>query len=179
MASVLVVFTAKGAGRIESEGGTASWALSPKSMRDCEYVVCTRNTDPAKGSEAGNQSTVPHGAAFLVGKVVGLEEVTVRNDRRRFRVLVSEIADVFIPDFWDGSRIPTRYLTIEDAETRRIDFSSLQFRAIRKSVEPQPISQVPASATTALPGFSINEAKAGLALRFGVSTDEIDIVIRG
>lgn len=179
MSEVLVVFTAKGAVHIESEGGTASWALSPRSMRECQYAICTRNTDPTKVRDFGDQSAVPHGTAFLVGKVTGLEEVADRNGRRRYRVLMSEVADVLIPNFWDGSRVPTRYLSRVEAEGRGINFDSLNFRPINRASASDSASTLPISAAASLPGFSINEAKVGLALRFGVSTDEIDIVIRG
>lgn len=179
MGNVLVVFTAKGAERIESEGGSSSWALRPRSVRDCNYVVCTRNTDPTKVNDFGNQSAVPHGAAFLVGKICGLEETAVRNGRQRYRVLMSEVADVLVPNFWDGSRVPTRYLSIEEVATRGIDLAALKFRPLRKQShgdEKEP-GQIPVHVT--LPGISIPEAKEGLALRFGVGVNEIDIVIRG
>ena len=179
MSEVLVVFTAK-VGGIESEGGTASWALSARSMRGCEYVICTRNTDPAAVEDFGDRSAVPHRAAFLVGKVIGLEGVMGKNGRKRYRVLMGEVADVLFPDFWDRSRVPTRYFSKAEAEARGdFAFDSLEFRPINKANASEVASDLPISAVTALPGLSINEAKAGLALRFGVSTDEIDIVIRG
>jgi hypothetical protein len=42
--NALIVFTAKSVSLILEQGGTESWALSPASMRDVRYVVCTRNT---------------------------------------------------------------------------------------------------------------------------------------
>jgi len=179
MSKILVVFTAKGTGRIEREGGTASWALSTKSMRDCDYVICTRNTDQTKVSEFGNQTAVPHGAAFLVGKVAGLVEVGPRRGRMRYRVLMSEVAEVLVPDFWDGSRVPTRYLTGDEAKQRGVDVSALKFRGIsgpsQIEVEAPEASMTP----SALPGLSIAEAKEGLATRFGVAIGDVDIIIRG
>ena len=179
MGNVLVVFTAKGARRIESEGGTSNWSLSRRTMRDCQYVVCTRNTDPANVGDFGDQTPVPHGAAFLVGKVCGLEETYARNGRQRYRVLVNEVAEVLVPDFWDGSRIPTRYMSIEEAGNRGIYFDSLDYQKVSVT---QSNSQDQASSEEAVPSLmslSISEAKAGLATRFGVSIDDIDIVIRG
>jgi hypothetical protein len=179
MSKVLVVFTAKGSGRIESAGGTASWALSIKSMRDCEYVICTRNTDQTKVKEFGNQTDVPHRAAFLVGKVAGLLEVGLHNGRMRYRVLLSEVADVLVPEFWDGSRVPTRYLTDIEAKQRGVDISALKFRKISEPSSIDVEGSEEASQQQPLPGLSIGEAKAGLAARFGVSIDDVDIVIRG
>ena len=179
MARVLVVFTAKGAARIESEGGTADWAVSSRSVRDCEYVVCTRNTDPASVDDFGDPSTTPHRAAFLVGKVTGLEKTYFKNGRQRYRVLMSEVADDLVPDFWDGSRVPTRYLSKTEAEVRGLNFDALKFRPIHKASVSDAASAPPINTVATLPGISINEAKAGLALRFGVSSDDIDIVIRG
>ena len=177
MAKVLVVFTAKGAARIESEGGTADWAVSPRSVRDCEFVVCTRNTDPACVDDFGDFSTTPHGAAFLVGKITGLEKTYFENGRQRYRILVSEVAEKLVLDFWDGSRIPTRYLSKAEAEARGLNFDNLEFRPI--NFASVPAAAAPINATASLLGISINEAKSGLALRFGVASDDIDIVIRG
>ena len=178
MATALVVLTAKSAKRIENEGGTSSWALSVRSMRDCEYVICTRNTDPEKVNEFGNKSPVPHGAAFLVGRVAGLEKVRIHNGRQRYRVLLSEVADIAVPDFWDGSRVPTRYFSVEEVARRGLDLSTLVFRSLHRHPSGDDAETV--SAAMASPsGLSINEAKAGLALRFGVTTDDVEIIIRG
>ncbi len=176
---MLIVLTAKSAERIEGEGGTSSWSLSTRSMRDCEFVVCTRNTDPIKVSEFGNQSPVPHGAAFLVARVSGLEKVKVRNERQRYRVLLSEVADVLVPDFWDGSRVPTRYLAMSEVESRGINFASLNFRPLRAGPAPADAEVEPRHPNLLRRGLSIAEAKTGLSARFGVSPEDIDIVIRG
>ena len=148
-------------------------------MRDCEYVICTRNTDQTSVDDFGDPSSVPHGAAFLVGKVTGLEKTYFENGRQRYRVLMGQVADILVPDFWDGSRVPTRYLSKEEAKERGIDFDSLKFRSINRTGASDVATASSIRPVATLPGFSINEAKAGLALRFGVSTEEIDIVIRG
>jgi hypothetical protein len=179
MAKVLVVFTAKGSTRLESEGGTGHWAVSSRSVRDCEYVVCTRNTDPASVDDFGDLSSTPHGAAFLVGKVTGLEKTYFENGRQRYRVVMSEVAEVLVSGFWDGSRIPTRYLSKAEAEARGLNFDNLKFRPINKASVREAAPAPSINATTSLPGISINEAKVGLSLRFGVTPDDIDIVVRG
>lgn len=177
MSKVLVVFTAKGVDQILSEGGSSSWALSSQSMRDCEYVVCTRNTDPEKFDAFGDSNPVAHGAAFLVGKFAGLEYMADRNGRRRYRVLFSSYAEVNVEDFWDGSRVPTRYLDTDEAKRRDLDLESLHFTELKRPSSKSRKS-APEEFDRNRDSLTIAEAKTRLATTFGVSEDQIEIVIR-
>lgn len=169
---VLVVFTAKTADQILEAGGSQSWVLNQQSMRNVEYVVCTRNSDPAYDEECGVRSE-PHNAAFIVGKVAGLTKVDHRNDRDRYRVDFSEYALVDVPDFRHGSsRNPVTYSDVGQAKANGLDIEALTF----VPMPPHNEGPAPAPLTT---GLTIAQAKQGLSVHFGVPPESIQITISG
>jgi hypothetical protein len=173
----LIVFTAKSTELIHKNGGTSSWVLSPASMRDVRYVVCTRNTGRELDEEDGPR-TEAHGEAFLVGKVSGLKQVKVENNRKRYLVQMSEYARVSVPDFWTHDRNPTRYTGTDVLADRGIDVSKLNWLPVSNGV----IGAMPQPAQAAVPmseGLTIAQAKQGLSVKFGVPEDAIQIVING
>ncbi|HQS96824.1 MAG: hypothetical protein B7X90_14625 [Novosphingobium sp. 17-62-19] len=175
--NALIVFTAKTVETILYHGGTQSWVLSPTSMRDVRYVVCTRNSDRAYDEECGPR-TEAHGEAFLVGKVSGLLKVDERNGRKRYLVQISEYALVSEKDFWTHDRNPTRYTDTSALHERGIDVDSLDWRPMPEVEEdiPMPDATPPA---TMRDGLTIAEAKHGLSVKFGVPEEAILITING
>jgi hypothetical protein len=160
---VLIVFTAKSADSIIRDGGTSWWRLDRNHARRCGYVVCTRNghTDSSEGQEE-------HHSAFLIGKVKDV--VTTPEHKSRYLIQFSEYAIVNVPQVWQGDRNPVKYSTLD---TIGIDPLSLKWE---RMPEPHETSQR-MQGTDASP-LSLNEAKARLALTFGVSSSAIEIVIR-
>lgn len=177
--NALIVFTAKPIEMIHQQGGTASWVLSAASMRDVRFVVCTRNSDRTYDEECGPR-TEPHGSAFLIGKVSGLKQVGERNGRKRYLVQMSEYARVMVSDFWMHERNPTRYTDTDDLRERGIDVEKLDWLPMpgQERYRVMPFVQDEVAATVG-DGLSITEAKQGLAVRFGVPEDAIQIVING
>ncbi len=177
--NALIVFTAKTVAMIHEQGGTASWVLSPASMRDVRYVVCTRNTDREFDEECGPRSEA-HGSAFLVGKVSGLKVVKEKNNRKRYLVQMSEYALVSVADFWTHDRNPTRYTDTDALAERGIDVEKLDWL-------PMPdidgvIGVMPHAEDAAVSpsdGLTIAQAKHGLSMKFGVPEEAIQIVING
>ena len=174
----LVVFTAKGRERLLSEGGTSEWSLNPDSMRHVRYVVCTRNTDPSKRSESGNDGIEPRGAAFLVGRVAGLVEKGISRGRKRYLVAFNETAEVLVEGIWDGARVPTRYVDLADLATRGLDIANLNFRPLEgpASTFDPPTSSSTSSYATEL---TIPQALDGLSIGLGVPRKCIEIIVRG
>ena len=122
----LIVFTAKRVETILELGGTQSWSLSPGRMSHVRYVVCTRNRDPKFDAECGFRPE-PHGQAFLVGKVSGLELVHQESQHKWYRVQISEYAHVSISGFWTGNRNPRHYTDREMLRARGIDVNALNW----------------------------------------------------
>jgi len=157
----LVVFTAKSIETLLIDGGTSSWRLDPRRAGECTFVVCTRNAHASwvEGPE-------PHHSAFLVGRVSGVDPANPRDpEDDRYLVRFSHFARVNVPEVWKkGDRNPVRYATLEDLG---IDADSLDW----ESTPPRP-------APAARP-ITLQEAKVGLGLQFGVPPDSIEITIRG
>ena len=176
----LIVFTAKSSSLIQKQGGTSSWVLSPVSMRDVRYVVCTRNTDRTIEEQFGPRGEA-HGEAFLVGKVSGLKQVKVENNRKRYLVQISEYSLVSVPNFWTHDRNPTRYTDTGVLRERGIDVDKLEWLlmpdidGVIGVLRDSPVVAI----TSTDQGLSIAEAKRGLSLKFGVPEEAIQIVING
>ena len=180
MSDALIVFTAKTIAMIQRNGGTSSWALSPSSMRDVRYVVCTRNSDRKYDEECGPRPEA-HGEAFLVGRVSGLKFEKIENNRKRYLVEMSEYAHVSVPDFWTHDRNPTRYTDTDTLNSRGIDVGKLQWLPM-PDIDGVIGVLPPPAVEEALPtdgGLSIAEAKRGLSIKFGVTEESIQIVING
>jgi len=177
---IAVVLTAKSVERIIREGGSASWRLDRTRARQCAFAVCTRNThaDWAEGLETDHA----HGSAFLIGKVSGVVpcKPTPENHEapeNRYLIEFSEFARLNLPNVWKGERNPIKYMPLD---ALGIDFASLKWEQMpAKAISPQaPAETSPANPSKAK-GFTMAEAKIGLALFYNVAPDAIKITIRG
>ncbi|MEO8119772.1 MAG: hypothetical protein ABI606_10680, partial [Rhodoferax sp.] len=137
--------------------------------RDCEYVVCIQNHKQEHFDP--KQLSSPHHTAFLIGKLGGITAADVGNDEKgtRKKLVFSHYAEIDVADKWPGNRNPVFYGALGDIN---IDVSSLNF-------QPMPIQEPVAPVADKPRPLTINQAKAGLALNFGVLASDIDILIRG
>lgn len=171
--SAVSVFTARGIDRILSEGGSQAWVLDAQRAASCEYLVCVQNRSFA---DDWGQASAPHKDAFLVGKiskVVPSTEDQAETDRSI--IMISDYAEISVPDAWPGNRNPVRYTTLDEIG---IDISTLDFKPLPKlevPVKREANSVAHASKT----GLTLEEAKAGIALRFGVKPEQVLITING
>lgn len=178
MSSVILVFTAKDKDLILSRGGTDEWALNKSIAKDCEYVVCTRNTkadvlehpELVSGPEA-------HGSAFLVGRIADVVKVNHWNGRDRYRIVFDAYAEANFPDVWKGWRNPVKYVTPDELgfNIASLEFHPLDQTALEESALPGHSVPEPAEAKP----LTIAQAKQGLALTFGIDPSSIEITIRG
>jgi hypothetical protein len=169
---VLVVFTAKTVEQMLELGGSQSWVINPQSMRNVEYVVCTRNSDHRWDDECGPRPE-PHNSAFMVGKVSGLKKVDRHNDRDRYLIQFSDYALVEVPNFRSGSlRNPVTYSDVLQCKDELgLDIEALHFMPMPKSTETE--------ARQPKKGLTIAEAKEGLSIFFGVPVESVQINISG
>jgi hypothetical protein len=163
----IFVLTGRGIETMLAEGGSQAWAIDANRAKDCEYVVCIQNHkqdyfDP-------RQLSAPHHTAFLVGKLAGTTAPDPGNDRTRKKLVFSEYAEIDLADKWPGHRNPVFY---GDLEEFGIDVTTLHF-------QPMPVQQPAAPDADKPQSLTIAQAKAGLALSFGVMPSDIEIVIRG
>jgi hypothetical protein len=167
----LVVFTGKSVESILRDGGTNWWRVDRNRARNCEFVLCTRNTK-AEWSEGPED----HHSGFLVGRVSGVIPETNAPGEDRFQIQFSEYASVNIPDAWKGDRNPVKY--VPSLEDYGVDPVELDWQPM-----PQPSANGGARPNEPPSGddspLTIAEAKRRLALTFGVLPDAIEITIRG
>jgi hypothetical protein len=99
------------------------------------------------------------GTSFVVGKISSIDPSPFRE--QRYIIRFSEFAEISIPKHWPGNRYPVRYTTLEELG---IDLSKLTFE-----------KAAPAKSDT----LTIAQAKAGLSKHYGVSENNIEIIIKG
>lgn len=175
---ILVVFTFRSLDLLLSEGGSQAWALNAANARRCSYIVCTRNRYHEDASQQED-----HGAAFLVGKISGIEPAS--DDPARFIVRFDRYALLDPqPIIWPGARNPVWY--VDDFKDIQIDEATLKWLPM-PTTKPTEIGVTPAANTQELKvlddggptPISIANAKLSLAAFYGVSPEAIEIIIRG
>ncbi|MDO9338879.1 MAG: hypothetical protein Q7T61_20995 [Caulobacter sp.] len=176
----LVVMTGKSRQQILEEGGTGDWALRPSVVRGFQYAICVRNSYPNFNPGPGDRSE-PHQAAFLVGKILSVEHLYKENERDRYRVMFSGFAEVLVEGFWDLSRNPVRYMALDEVARRGIDLEALTFKPMPSTLSnaADPIAIPATEKAGGVTPLTLQAAKEGLAATFGVSTDAIEIIIKG
>ena len=150
MTKAIQTFTHNSFDDIISRGGDYAWILNQNRAKTYEYLVCCSSVGANRGS------------AFLVGKISGVEFDRIREKGQNgYAICISEVASIDIPDLWPGNQNPVRYTTLEDLG---IDPSKLSFQKV---------------STTQSNTLTIAQAKTGLAKNYGVSEDNIEILIKG
>jgi hypothetical protein len=163
--AAIAVFTGKPLEMLLAHGGSGPWVGAEERVKQQEYLVCVRKTKP--GTEG-------HGAAFLVGKISTVRKLGF--DRRGQQRWFFEMSEFAIPSHqgeWQWRwRNPVRYTTLEELG---IELKKLKF----KPAPPATLSPPMPETGSSVKPLTIAEAKAGLAAKFGVSPDAIDIHIKG
>ena len=167
--SAVAVFTSLKKDELLALGASGNWGVSPDRILQNRYVVVTRNRHSDWAPD-----DVEHGAAFLVGRISGVMETdeTTADGRPRFAIAFDSYAEVNIPDVWGKSRNPVWFTNLE---TLGIDLSELSFVDLKtgEKTEKAKVSTMPVE------GLSFAEARRGLAARYGVSPNSIEISITG
>lgn len=167
--SAVFVLTGRGIETMLDEGGSQAWVIDTSRAKDCEYVVCVQNHKQDQFDS--KQLSAPHHTAFLVGKLAGIAAADLGNGEKgtRKKLLFSEYAEIDLADKWPRYRNPVFYGDLEDFG---IDVAALNF-------QPMPVHEPVNSSAHEPRPLTIEQAKAGLALSFGVVPSDIEIVIRG
>lgn len=172
--SAICVLTARGIEKVLAEGGSQAWVLDPKRARKREYVVCVQN----RGfTDDWGHVSAPHHTAFLVGRLKDVVRSSEKGAGNRWLLTFSEYAEVDIADAWPGFRNPILYT---DLESMGIDVNALNFQPMP---EQEPLPEQNEDEAEVSPknsrSLTLAEAKAGLALTFGVDPSDIEITVRG
>lgn len=187
----VTVYTCRGRDRIIREGGSQAWRIDMSKASKRRYLVCVQNRNQTWG-----QATAEHQSAFLIAKISSVTKSTEKDAGDRSIIKISEFAEITVPNSWDGNRNPVAYTKLSDYGIHTFDdLEDLNWKRLGATfnllgdVEPEEMPgddyvaatiDAPSSpATEGLSALSIDEAKRGLALKFDVSVEQIDITIRG
>lgn len=190
----VVVFTCRGKERMIREGGSQAWRLDASRASKCKYVVCVQNRNQAWG-----QASAPHKQAFLIAEIS--EIVPTEKDPSRQLIKFKSFADIAVPDRWEGNRNPVAYARLSDFGINTIDdLDDLPFTRLGAKLwlgGPPPVDPVEESgdeyeaaaileehasteSETGEPlSLTFEEARQGLARRYGVLPENVEILIRG
>lgn len=165
MSKVVSVLTHETAEAIIAAGGTEPWALDRKRASSSDFLMCCRksSTPPSPREEAN--------AAFLIGKIKDV--LPSDNTEGRWKITISHFALVGWPDQWNSKRKnpvlywDTEKYPSEDGNTKYLEELILK-----------PVHRHSADEGTGPRPMTVAEAKAGLALKFGVDESAIEITIR-
>ncbi|MCK1732410.1 hypothetical protein IVA79_00240 [Bradyrhizobium sp. 138] len=164
--AAVVVFTSETRQEILARAGSRGWVLNPKNVERCPYLVCCRRQDWDNKAEG-----IPARTAFLVGRISSLAPLEASENSRgqsRFRIGISEFADIAIKDVWRKElRNPVAYAGLKQLG---IQLKRLKF---------QPVPDGPTGSDEARGGLTIAEAKKALAATFGVRPEDVEITIKG
>ena len=164
----LAVFTSRTIERMCTEGGSQAWTFSAVHARECRWLICVWNARGAYAESDG--ARVAHRQAFLIAPIDSIDPAP--EEPRRWIVRFHEYARIAIPNSWNGQRLPFRYLTLHDfgVSPKDLDFISI---ALPNGDIPAPTIRLSAAP------LSIEAAKNGLAAKFNVPPEAIEITIRG
>ena len=85
---------------------------------------------------------------------------------KRLIIQLSEYAEIDIPDCWQKQQNPVRYSSLDEFD---IDPDELDWKAFPTEYQ-KPIDTVQP--------LTVEEAKLGLAKKFGVAPEQIEIIVR-
>lgn len=186
----VTVYTCRGKDRILREGGSQAWRIDMSRASKRKYLVCVQNRNQTWG-----QATAEHQSAFLIAKISSVTKSKEKDASDRSIINISSFAELSVRDAWDGNRNPVAYTKLSDYGIHTFDdLESLSWTqlGIRLSFTDDEHEEMPgddyiAAAIDPPPShgdaqarsLTIAEAKLGLALKFGVSIEQIDITIRG
>ncbi len=187
--SCVVVFTNRGKDRLLGDGGSQSWRMDASRASKCKYVICVQNRNDSWG-----KPTAEHKQAFLIAEIAGIEPSEEMPDRQK--IVFKRYAEISVPNKWDGNRNPVAYMKLADfginsqKELDALGFNKLftfsvglpppvspgdDYEAAVSEVEHVAVSEEGSPRAQEL---TIEQAKQGLAKKFGVRVDQVEILIR-
>ena len=151
MNQAIQTFTKNSFEDIVSQAGDYSWPVNQNRAKNYKFLVCCSSSTGAN-----------RGSGFLIGKISGIESHMVdKKGKIRYIIQTSEVAVIDIPHLWPGNRNPIRYTSLEELS---INLSDLKFEKV---------------SATRSHSLTIAQAKSELAENYGVSQDNIEIIIKG
>lgn len=176
MTSAIAVFTHESLDDVFARGGTGYWVTKATRAANYPVAVCVRNLRHPKAPH-----DVPHRAAFVIGKVAGVEEVVLRpGDKPRVLIRFSEYAVIKSGhDAWGASQNPVWYTSTEELG---IDLNKLEWQPMPAPAKAEAVEFRPEEIRNeVIPDSVIGilaAAKEELSEQLGVAIGNIEITIR-
>ncbi len=201
MRKSIIVFTHRDVEFLINLKGSTSWVLDPAKARNCDYVICTANSN----SELSKKE-YEHRSAFLIAKIKNVRQaLNLPRDAHRYMIEFDEYALINEADYWQKGRNPIHY---QDTDDLNIDLDLLEWKKIDedrnlkavedyfeienayydqkdevsgkfkvKKLEDKKKKRLEAKTNTE--GLSISEAKEGLSKYYEIDQDNIEIILKG
>jgi hypothetical protein len=150
----VIVFTGESLEQLLANGKTGNWKAKRESLEKRRFVIATHNRRAEWGDRKGD-----HGAAFLVGRIVNIEESP---EPWRKAIVFDQYALVDIPAAWPtGNRNPVAYIKLS---TLGIDPGKLEWKQVER--REQAISTD--TSLVAAPADVIDQARKMIARAFAI-----------
>ena len=201
MRKSIIVFTHRDVEFLINLKGSTSWVLDPAKARNCDYVICTANSN----SELSKKE-YEHRSAFLIAKIKNVRQaLNLPRDAHRYMIEFDEYALINEADYWQKGRNPIHY---QDTDDLNIDLDLLEWKKIDedrnlkavedyfeienayydqkdevsgkfkvKKLEDKKKKRLETKTNTE--GLSISEAKEGLSKYYEIDQDNIEIILKG
>ena len=192
MSESILVFTHRSLEFLTKLNGSTSWQLNPERARNCDYVICARNTNSPLADK-----DYPHSSAFLVGKISNVvQSLNLPRDEHRYMIEFEEYAEVSIPNVWQGWRSPVIYKDTDELESV-FNFNSLNWVAVPQrdheyienyfehensfyeTQEKVSLKFKEKKELKSKRGLSIADAKNELSKYYDIDEENIEIILRG
>ena len=190
----ILVFTHRSVEFLTKLNGSTSWQLNPERAKQCEYVICARNSNSPLAED-----DFPHSTAFLIGKISNVvQSLNLPRDEHRYMIEFLEYAEISIPNVWKGWRSPVIYKNTNELESElNIDFKSLEWvsgpsrdhdfieqyfeheNSFYESRDRVSMKFKEKKKLKSKKGLSISEAKDELSKYYEIDKENIEIVLRG
>lgn len=177
MTKIVAVFTYRSIETILAEQGSQAWKCNPERVRECQYVVLTRNqhgVPPMDGHPGiAAEGDEPHRSAFMIGRISDVANCDGFDPQKpRYLFMIDKWAPLDIPDFWEKWRGPVKYLSLEDTT---IDLAALKWQDVppRGATKPKPEAVIVPAARTI--EQIADELKRAIAAQRRVSAENVAI----
>lgn len=190
----ILVFTHRSTEFLTKLNGSTSWQLNPERAKNCDYVICARNSNSPLAND-----DFPHSSAFLVGKISNVvQSLNLPRDEHRYMIEFLEYAEISIPNVWQGWRSPVIYKNTNELESAfKIDFQDLNWvhvpprdydyiqkyfdheNRFYESQEKVSLRFKEKKELKSKKGLSIEDAKNELSKYYEIDKENIEIILRG
>ena len=190
----ILVFTHRSTEFLTKLIGSTSWQLNPERAKNCDYVICARNSNSPLAND-----DFPHSSAFLVGKISNVvQSLNLPRDEHRYMIEFLEYAEISIPNVWQGWRSPVIYKNTNELESAfKIDFQDLNWvhvpprdhdyiqkyfdheNRFYESQEKVSLRFKEKKELKSKKGLSIEDAKNELSKYYEIDKENIEVILRG